>query len=70
MQVSIGRRPSRHTYSTLLHELGANLKVSQELLIHSSIRMTMDHYTQAVTPTKRGAQDAVVCLLLPQGART
>ncbi len=62
----IGWHTFRRTYSTLLHELGANLKVSQELLRHSSIRVTMDHYTQAVTPTKRAAQNAVVALLFPE----
>jgi integrase len=66
----IGWHTFRHTYSTLLHELGTNLKVSQELLRHSSIRVTMDHYTQAVTPTKRAAQNAVVALLFPELAET
>jgi len=66
----IGWHTFRHTYSTLLHELGTNLKVSQELLRHSSIRVTMDHYTQAVTPTKRAAQSAVVALLFPELAET
>jgi integrase len=64
IQQRIGWHMFRHAYSTLLHELGANLKVSQELLRHSSIRVTMDHYTQAITPTKRAAQNAVVNLLL------
>jgi integrase len=64
IQKRIGWHTFRHTYSTLLHELGANLKVSQELLRHSSIRVTMDHYTQAVTPTKR----AVFSLLFPATA--
>jgi integrase len=66
----IGWHTFRHTYSTLLHELGTNLKVSQELLRHSSIRVTMDHYTQAVSPTKRAAQSAVVALLFPETARS
>jgi integrase len=39
----------RHTYSTLLHANGEDPKVVQELLRHSSIKVTMDVYTQAVT---------------------
>jgi hypothetical protein len=38
----------------------------QELLRHSTIRVTLDTYTQAVTTEKRRAQDAVVALLFPQ----
>ncbi len=38
----------------------------QELLRHSTIRVTLDTYTQAVTTEKRSAQEAVVALLLPQ----
>ncbi len=56
----------RHTYSTLLHDLGTNMKVAQELLRHFSIRVTLDGYTQAVTPSKRAAQSAVVRLLFPE----
>ncbi|HEY6770451.1 MAG TPA: tyrosine-type recombinase/integrase [Candidatus Sulfotelmatobacter sp.] len=37
----------RHTYSTLLHGNGEDPKVVQELLRHSSIKVTMDIYTQA-----------------------
>jgi integrase len=38
----------------------------QELLRHSTIRVTLDTYTQAVTAEKRNAQDAVVALLFPR----
>jgi hypothetical protein len=38
----------------------------QELLRHSTIRLTLDTYTQAVTTAKRTAQDAVVALLFPE----
>jgi hypothetical protein len=37
----------------------------QELLRHSTIRVTLDTYTQAVTTEKRKAQEAVVALLFP-----
>lgn len=52
----------RHTYSTLLRAAGVDIKVMQELLRHASCRVTLDTYTQAVTPAKRLAQSAVVRL--------
>jgi integrase len=59
----VGWHTFRHTYSTLLRPTGAELKIMQELLRHSTIRVTLDTYTQAVTTT---AQQAVVALLFPQ----
>jgi integrase len=56
----------RHTYSTLLHGNGEDPKVVQELLRHSSIKVTMDVYTQAVTGTKRKAQSRVIELIAPK----
>ena len=61
----IGWHTFRHSYSTLLRQLGTDIKVQQDLLRHSSARLTLDTYTQAVTPAKRDAQNAVVHLLLP-----
>jgi integrase len=62
----IGWHTFRHTYSTLLRSTGAELKIMQELLRHSTIRVTLDTYTQAVTTEKRNAQEAVVTLLFPE----
>jgi integrase len=59
----IGWHTFRHTYSTLLRSTGAELKIMQELLRHSTIRVTLDTHTQAVTTEKRNAQEAVVSLL-------
>jgi integrase len=56
----IGWHTFRHSYSTLLKSNGADIKVLQELLRHASSRVTLDTYTQAVTPAKRAAQSAVV----------
>jgi integrase len=53
----------RHTYSTLLRSVGTELKVMQELLRHSSLRSTLDVYTQAITPAKHAAQAAVMSLV-------
>ena len=60
----IGWHTFRRTYSTLLRATGAELKVMQELMRHSTIRVTLDTYTQAVTTEKRAAQTAVVSLLV------
>jgi integrase len=60
----IGWHTFRHSYSTLLRHLGTDIKVQQDLLRHSSARLTLDTYTQAVTPAKRAAQNEVVQLLL------
>ncbi|HZW92418.1 MAG TPA: hypothetical protein VFF64_05550 [Candidatus Eremiobacteraceae bacterium] len=38
----------------------AEFRVMQELMRHSTIRVTLDTYTQAVTSGKRAAQTAVV----------
>lgn len=62
----IGWHTFRHTYSTLLRSTGAELKIMQELLRRSTIRVTLDTYTQAVTTEKRNAQEAVVALLFPE----
>jgi integrase len=56
----IGWHTFRHSYSTSLKANGADIKVMQELLRHASTRVTLDTYTQSVTPAKRAAQTAVV----------
>ena len=61
----IGWHTFRHTYSTLLRSVGAEFKVMQELMRHSTLRTTMDVYTQAVAPAKHAAQAAVLALFFP-----
>ena len=61
----IGWHTFRHSYSTLLKASGVDIKVMQELLRHASTRVTLDTYTQAVTPAKRAAQTAVVTQFFP-----
>jgi integrase len=39
------------------------VKVVHELLRHSSIKMTLDVYAQALTPSKRVAQRKVVAMI-------
>ena len=61
----IGWHTFRHTYSSMLRQLGVDLKVQQELLRHADIRTTMNIYTQAVSEQKRSAHSSVVRLVLP-----
>lgn len=60
---TIGWHTFRHSYTTLLHANGENVKVVQELLRHGSAKITMDVYAQAVTEDKRTAQHRVVTCL-------
>jgi integrase len=48
----------------LLRAAGADIKVHQELLRHSTIQSTMNIYTQAVSEQKRAANSMVVAILL------
>jgi site-specific recombinase XerD len=61
----IGWRTFRHTYSSLLRQLGVDVKVQQELLRHADAGTTMNLYTQAVSEQKRAAHSSVVRLVLP-----
>ena len=60
----IGWHTFRHTFSTLLKANGEDVKVVQELLRHANCRITLDIYTQAVTPAKRAAQTKVVEMMV------
>ena len=68
IQKCIGWHTFRHTYSTLLRTVGTEFKVMQELLRHSTLRSTLDVYTQAITPAKHAAQAAVWSLVFPSEA--
>lgn len=63
IQKQFGWHTFRHTYSTLLRSVGTEFKVMQELLRHSSLRSTLDIYTQAISPAKHAAQAAVLALV-------
>jgi transposase len=60
----------RHTFSTLLKSNGEDVKVVQELLRHSTAKMTLDTYTQALSPQKRAAQSKVVGMIRPKPSCT
>jgi len=68
IQKCIGWQTFRHTYSTLLRSVGTEFKVMQELLRHSTLRSTLDVYTQAITPAKHAAQAAVLSLVFASEA--
>jgi integrase len=68
IQKQFGWHTFRHSYSTLLRSVGTEFKVMQELLRHSSLRSTLDIYTQAVTPAKHAAQAAVLSLVFASDA--
>jgi integrase len=65
----IGWHTFRHSYSSLLRQLGVDVKVQQELLRHADIRTTMNLYTQAVPEYLREANRQVARLVLPKEAR-
>jgi len=65
IETRFGWHTFRHTYSTLLRSVGTEFNVMQELLRHSTIRSTLDVYTQAITPAKQNAQAAVMSLVFP-----
>lgn len=68
IQKCIGWHTFRHTYSTLLRTVGTEFKVMQELLRHSTLRSTLDVYTQAITPAKHAPQAAVWSLVFQSEA--
>jgi len=61
---SVGWHMFRHTYSSMLRQLGVDLKVQQELLRHADVRTTMNIYTQAISEQKRAAHSSVVRMVL------
>lgn len=61
----VGWHTFRHTYSSMLRQLGVDVKVQQELLRHADIRTTLNVYTQAVSEHKRTAHSSVVRMVLP-----
>ena len=63
IQKKISWHTFRHTYSTILKGNGEDVKVVQELLRHASARITLDVYSQALSPQKRAAQSKVVNMI-------
>ena len=51
----VGWHTFRHSYRTLIDDVGTPLGVQQRLMRHADIKTTMNIYTQAVAPAKRKA---------------
>ena len=60
---NIGWHTFRHTYSTLLHSLGARPIVQKELLRHADVTTTLNLCTQAISAEKRETASKVVDVL-------
>jgi len=45
---------------------GEDVKTVQELLRHANSKITLDTYTQAMSPAKRQAQSKVARMILPK----
>jgi integrase len=60
----------RRSYTTLLRQNNDDPKVVQALLRHSSIKMTLDIYDEAVSEEKQIAHQKVVDLLVQEQSRT
>ena len=60
-QLGINKKMSwhtfRHTFSSILKSNGEDVKVVQELLRHSTSRMTLDTYTQALRSAQAGSSE-------------
>ena len=67
---TIGWHTLRHSLATSLHRNGEEIKVVQELLRHSSCKITLDTYAQAVTADKRMAQSRVIQDFIPELSST
>jgi len=66
---ALGWHVLRHSLATSLHRNGEDVKVVQELLRHSSCKITLDIYAQAVSVDKRRAQSKVVAEFIPELSR-
>jgi integrase len=66
----VGWHTFRHTLATVLESNGEDGMTVQEILRHANSRITMDIYTQAVTPSKRQAQQRVLEMTLPEANYT
>jgi integrase len=53
----------RHSHQTLLHDNGASLKTSQQLLGHSDLETTLNVYTHTVSDSQRNAVERVAGVL-------
>ncbi len=62
----LGWHTLRRSFASLLLSEGASLRVSMELMRHSTPEMTLGTYAQTVGDEKREAGDKVAALVLPK----
>ena len=60
----IGFHTLRHSFSSMLHSLGVEVKIQQELMRHADARTTMNIYTQSIGEAQRIAQSLVTRSLM------
>jgi integrase len=63
--LTVGWHSFRHTYRTLIDDIGTPLGVQQRLMRHPDIKTTMNTYGSAFEKTKRRANSRVADLVLP-----
>jgi integrase len=61
---NLGWHSLRRSYASLLFYTGASLRVSMELMRHSTAEMTLATYAQSVGDEKRDAGDKVASLVM------
>jgi len=61
----VGWHAFRHTYRTLIDDVGTPLGVQQRLMRHADIKTTMNTYGSAFEKSKRRANSRVAALVLP-----
>jgi integrase len=66
---NLGWYAFRHTYRTLMDDLGTPIGVQQKLMRHSDVRTTMNHYGSAYEKTKRRTNELVAGELLPESMK-
>ena len=63
----LGWHSLRRSYASLLLSSGASLRVSMELMRHSTPEMTLSTYAQSIGDEKRDAGERVALLVLEGG---
>jgi site-specific recombinase XerD len=66
-KLKLGWHSLRRSYAPLLLSSGASLRVSMELMRHSTQEMTLGTYAQSVGNEKRDAGEKVALLVLESG---
>jgi integrase len=63
-KAKLGWHPLRRSYASLLLATGASLRVSMELMRHSTAEMTLATYAQTIGEEKRDAGGRVAALVM------